>query len=91
LPLTEWLSVYGRFALSFGLGRYDETSGRDVNRLRDTVATASWSIHAMLHASRHFFVGVGPRLLHAIAHDDQYDGSNRATRLGVGALIGGWL
>src|SRR5262249_25968419 len=70
---------------------YSEATTRAENALSYGGTRVFASLHALVHATSHFFVGLGPARGHDLSNEDQYDRSNRQTSVSVSALVGGWL
>jgi hypothetical protein len=91
LPITTWLSAYLRGGLIFGHSSFDESTARAKNAGSYGGTRVFATLHAVVHAASHFFVGVGPTFGHDLSSTDQYERSNRQTAIGASAIVGGWL
>ncbi|MGA7119384.1 MAG: hypothetical protein WBY94_04760, partial [Polyangiaceae bacterium] len=101
VPMNSWISWYPRFAMAYGVGNDQETSGIYQNSPSATVVSITCFAPLLVHPAQHFFVGFGPSISHDLSRAVSYvyytnvNGGiqiqNQATTIGVGLVVGGWL
>ena len=92
VPISSSLSFYPRAAIGTGSLTQDEVSSNGAEN-KHTVARTWVSLYAplLVHPEPHFFVGVGPLVVHELSATDQYGKENQRTTIGASLLLGGWL
>jgi hypothetical protein len=95
VPIAPWLSWYPRAGLVFGGDAYDETSAGSENK--SSGAFVAFHLYApfLVHPGPHVFAGFGPSLYGELTHTVTFPSGasvhNRATTVGLGLVVGGWI
>jgi hypothetical protein len=92
LPLGPRLSLYPRVTLGYGGEDVDLESVGKVEKFHDDYLYAGIYAPLLVHVARHLFVGFGPDASTDLAHTyTPANVSNKATSVGAGLTVGGWL
>lgn len=60
--VSEWLSIYPRVSLAFGVESFDLREGSSNNRYSDVLIQAGLSLPLLFHVAPHVSVGLGPHV-----------------------------
>jgi hypothetical protein len=91
-PLGPHLSLYPRLTLGLAGEDYDIESAGKANKGHDDDIYASAYVPLLVHVARHVFVGFGPSGLADLSRTfTPSNTSNKATSVGAGLTVGGWL
>jgi hypothetical protein len=92
VPVAPWLSFNPRASIGFASGSYDEKSAASENQAKDSTIWTGIYAPLLVHPASHVFAGFGPSVTYELSHAYGPEGfQNRATTLGAGFTVGGWL
>jgi len=91
LRLSTIASIWLRGKVGFGSVDSSVSSASGSNQHTRTRGWVDVSAPILVHPATHFFFGAGPFLLHDLSNRDQYNYENKATRLGLSLVLGGWF
>jgi len=91
LRLSAIASIWLRGNVGFGSFDSSVSSASGTNQHNGTRGWVDASTPLLVHPATHFFVGAGPFLFRELSNWDQYNRENKATRLGLSLVLGGWF
>jgi hypothetical protein len=97
IPIVRRLSLYPIANIGFEAEIIDTNDGGSDTKESEQALFVGLFAPLLVHPAEHFFVGFGPSISHDLSREFSFPlqspnpTSNRATSLGAGLVLGGWL